>query len=744
MSYKYADVVEGKTLAVVTLKHLFLEPEMVRELLDIYRTLEAKESLLYIATIGSCAGADLKAIWRMMQENNAEKTREALAFYNSLTDTIAASSKITIAGMKGFCLGGGAEIYLAHKIRIASRDLAVGFPEIGLGLMPGMGGTQRLPRIIGTYEAALMILGGGERRYSTEQAHKIGLADAIAEGDFSRYIVEFSKKHATGQIASSERNSSLDIQAIDRAEKDLKLMLSRKSPHAVNAIKKALVEGIGMNLYDALKLEQKLFTELLDTEEARIGVGNSPPVKKLREETTQQEVRIETPFTELHGEKTTPVVPETNSPVLDSAAKPLDAASEFCEQELTPKIREFLKTHTAPIKPPKTELAKDDFSEQYDMWRDTVRKFCEKEIRPKITQMEKERRIFPEIIAGMAKIGMFGCCFPEKYGGSGLGKETYVICMEELGRCFGSMPTFYGSSIGLALTTLDHAGNHEQKLKYLMPAIQGKRIGAFALSEPGAGSDPAAMKTRARPKEDCLILDGTKRFVSTGKLADFLVVFAQTDLFGGNRTQVALIVDKNTPGVSITHEHIDKVGLWASDTVDFAFDNVRVPLANQLGEIDDGFKNAMWTLNPGRIGLGAANLGMMKIIKELSMQDAYARIVSGKRLIDSELYMQFIANISRDIYLTECSVYDAIRRMDHGEDVRELAAIIKYTVPEMLGRNVDDAFRFYGGDPYTDVYHPMAIAFRDWRIQDIYEGPKEINLFLIFKEVFKKFMALLK
>ncbi|MBI2122409.1 MAG: acyl-CoA dehydrogenase family protein [Candidatus Sungbacteria bacterium] len=739
--YKFAKVTEGKNMAIVELNHLFLEPEMVQELLDIYRILESKESLKYIATIGSCAGADLKAIWRMMQDNNTEKTREALEFYNSLTDTIAASSKITIGGMKGFCLGGGAEIYLAHKIRIAFRDLAVGFPEIGLGLIPGMGGTQRLPRIIGTYEAALMVLGGGERNYSAEQAHKIGLADAVAEGDFLRYIVEFSKKHASGQIIFSKHNPSLDIKTVDRAEKELHLTLERKSPHAVSAIKKALVAGVGMNLADALKLEQELFVELLNTEEAKIGVGNSPPVKKLREEAAKREEHDATVKPE---ERPASISLETSSTLPNFVTKPQDAASVFCERELAPRIRELLTAHLTPPATQKSASAQDDFSEQYDMWRDTVRKFCEEKIWPKITQMEKERRIFPEIIAGMAEIGMFGCCFPEKYGGAGLGKETYVICMEELGWCFGSMPTFYGSSVGLALTTLDHAGNHEQKMRYLAPAIEGKRIGAFALSEPGAGSDPAAMKTRARPEKDCIILDGKKRFVSTGKLADFLVTFAQTDPLGGNKTQVALIVDKNMPGVSITREHIDKVGLWASDTVDFAFDNVKVPLENQLGDIFDGFKIAMRTLNPGRIGLGAANLGMMKIVRELSMKEANTRIVSGKPLINSELYMQFIANISRDIYLTECAVYDAIRRMDKGEDVRELAAIIKYAVPSMLGHNVDDAFRFFGGDSFSDNTHLMAIAYRDKGIQDIYEGPKEINLLLIFKEVFKRFMALMR
>lgn len=722
MGYTYAEVIEGKNLAVVTLKNLFLTPEMVEELIEIYRALEAKESLRYIATIGACAGADLKAIWRLIEENNEVKSRDGLARYNNLTDFIAASSKITIYGIRGACVGGGLELALVHQYRVAAKDAIMGFPESTLGLVPGMGGTQRLPRLIGMYEAALMIL-GGDRRYNADAAYKIGLVDAVAEGDFQKYVVEFSKQLAAGTFSHPNRTISLDVKEIERAEQVLIHSLSKKSPHAIRAIKKALAEGTAMELGAALKLEQGLFVGLLQTEEAKIAVGNSGPVKKLREETAP-EVKIDTTPAPLPQE--------------DALLAPKDSVSEFCEQHIAPKIRELLTTHVTPAVQPQTAPTVEDFREEYAMWRETVRKFCEKEIRPKIPQMEKEHRIFPDIIKGMADLGMFRCCFPEEYGGAGLGKEAEIICMEELGKCFASLPTFYGSSVGLALVTLDHAGTHEQKLRYLAPAIRGERIGAFALSEAGAGSDPAAMRTRVRIERNILILDGTKRFISTGKLADFLVTFAQTDPLGGNKTQVALIVDKNTPGVSITKEHMDKVGLWASDTIDFAFDDVKVPLENQLGAVGDGFKIAMRTMNPGRVGLGAANLGMMKFVREWSMNDAKARIVSGRALIESELYMEFIANISSHIYATECVVYDAIRKFDRGEDIREQAAAIKYMVPSMLLRDIMTAFIFNGGDPFVDVTHPLAIAYRDVIIQEIYEGPKHINLFLLFKEIRKR------
>lgn len=744
MDYKFAEIEQVGPLALIEFKnppHNVLGAEAVQELTGIYRMLEGKKSVEIIASIGMlnsfCTGADLKEIWELIEIADDEKSREAVTMFNLLSNTIAASSKITIVGVRGYCLGGGMELALAHRFRIA-KNANFGFPEIGKGIMPGMGGTQRLPRLIGIKEAALMIYGGGERTYSDEHALRIGLIDKISEGDFfKKDLSEFAKKiygkeiHPRSIVTYDPETPTV----IERVKNEIRLSLAQKSPHAIRAIDKALSDGLAMPLEKGLELEQNMFLELIKTDEAKNAIGKFLGIEIKPKET------IETP--KKNGAPPNLVVIATP---FDAEQTNLskDATSEFCEREIAPKIRELLAIHATPPAPQKIASAKEDLRETYDAWRENVRKFCEKEIWPKIPQMEKEHKIFPEIIRGMVEIGMFGCCFPIEYGGEGLGKEAEIICMEELGKCFGSMPTFYGSSVGLALVTLDHAGNHDQKKRYLAPAIEGKRIGAFALSEEGAGSDPAAMKTFARLDGNTWILKGKKRFISTGKLADFLVTFAQTDSFGGNKTQVALIVDKNMPGVSITREHIDKVGLWASDTVDFEFDDVKIPIENQLGKVGDGFKIAMHTLNPGRIGLAAANLGMMKLVRKLSMQDAQKRIVSGKPLITSELYMQFIANVSSDIYFTECAVYDAIRRMDRGEDIRELAAVIKYRVPGMLGRNVDDAFRFFGGDPFSDITHHMAIAFRDWRIQDIYEGPKEINLLLIFKEVFKRFIALIK
>ena len=731
MAYKFAEIDEIGPLAVVEFKNLpwnVLCAAAVEELTEIYHLLEEKKSVEIIAITGMlnsfCAGADLKEIWELMETSDDQKSREAVETFNHLIDLIAGSSKITIAGIQGICLGGGLELALAHKFRLA-KNAEFGFPEIGKGLIPGMGGTQRLPRLIEAREAALMIYGGGERTYKDEQALKMGLVDEIASGDFfKKNLSEFAKKiyHKDIKQRPTVAYDPETPSVIERVKKELHLSLAQKSPHAIRAIDRTFCEGVKMPLEDGLKLERALFLELVKTEEARKAIG-----KFLKIEITPKKTATAPSATEAHFD---PVI----------IATPFDVASEFCEREIAPKIRELLTAHSTPPAPQKIVSSGEDFRDEYDAWHEVVRKFCEEKIWPKIPQMEKERRILPEIISGMVNIGMFGCCFPKEYGGEGLGKETYVICMEELGKCFGSMPTFYGSSVGLALTTIDHAGNHDQKLRYLAPAIAGKRIGAFALSEEGAGADPAAMHTHARLEENTWILNGAKRFVSTGELADYLVTFAQTDSFGGNKTIVALIVEKNTPGVTRTRLHTDKVGLWASDTADFTFENVRVPIENQLGEVGDGFKIAMRTLNPGRIGLGAANLGMLKIVRKLSLENAQKRIVSGKPLINSELYMQFIANISRDIYLTECAVYDAIRRLDRGQDVRELAAIIKYAVPNMLIKNVEDAFRFFGGDPFSDITHLMAIAYRDKAIQDIYEGPKEINLFLIFKEIIKRFV----
>jgi alkylation response protein AidB-like acyl-CoA dehydrogenase len=349
--------------------------------------------------------------------------------------------------------------------------------------------------------------------------------------------------------------------------------------------------------------------------------------------------------------------------------------------------------------------------------------------------MEKEERILPEIMKKMADLGFYGICFPEKYGGSGFGKTGYCLIFEELTRVHPSTAVTVGAHIGLACGAIYLYGSEAQKQKYLKAGIEGKMIGAFALTEPEAGSDAANIQTTAVKKGNKWILNGNKQFITNGDIADFIIVIAQTNKFLGTKGLTAFIIETKWPGFSVVGlEH--KMGIKASRTAQIAFDNLEVPEENVLGEIGSGFKIAMNVLNGGRLGLAAGCLGMAKAAFELAYKHAETRVQFGKPIIKQDKIRQYLAEMRADIFILESAIYATAKRADLGEDIREEAAILKLFASEISGQIIDKALQIHGGYGYMEDY-PICRMYRDARINRIFEGTNEIQHLMIFKEIFK-------
>lgn len=294
---------------------------------------------------------------------------------------------------------------------------------------------------------------------------------------------------------------------------------------------------------------------------------------------------------------------------------------------------------------------------------------------------------------------------------------------------------FIGVHVGLGSNPIAMFGTEEQKQKYLVPAIKGEKIGAFALTEPEAGSDEANIQTTAKKVGNKWILNGTKQFITNSDIADFIIVIAQTDKFLGISGLTSFIIDTNSPGFSVIRREI-KMGIKAARTCAFVLENFEVPGENILGEVGQGFKIFMNTLNGGRLGLAAGCLGAAKEAFKLAYEHASQRVQFGKSLIEQEVIQFYLAEMRSQIYLMESAVYRAAKDADSGRDVRLEAAILKLTCSEMCSEIIDKALQIFGGYGYIEDY-PIARMYRDARINRIFEGTNEIQKLMIFKEIFK-------
>jgi alkylation response protein AidB-like acyl-CoA dehydrogenase len=371
------------------------------------------------------------------------------------------------------------------------------------------------------------------------------------------------------------------------------------------------------------------------------------------------------------------------------------------------------------------------FTEEQNMLREMVRDFTNNEIKPIASKIDLEGKIPEDLIKKMAEIGLLGISFPEEYGGSGFGEVGYCLMQEEIGRGCMSTATFIGAHQSIGANTIYLGGNEEQKKKFLVPLAQGEKIAAFGLTEAQAGSDSFHLKTKADIDGDEWVINGEKLWITNGGIADIISLFARTE-----KGISAFIVETNTPGFKAGPPE-KKMGIRGSVTNALSLENVRIPKDNLLGTDGRGFLLAMKTLDAGRLGLGAACLGVSKEMLELSTKYAKERVQFDHPIAQFQAIQFMLADMAVMIYNMESIVYRTATDYDLRKDISRQSAMVKLYCSEALDRIVDFAVQIHGGMGYSQELS-IERFYRDSRINRIFEGTNEIQKGIIAREVIKK------
>ncbi|NLE76802.1 MAG: acyl-CoA dehydrogenase [Chloroflexi bacterium] len=373
---------------------------------------------------------------------------------------------------------------------------------------------------------------------------------------------------------------------------------------------------------------------------------------------------------------------------------------------------------------------------EYELFRRMVRDFAEREVRPLASVIDREGRVPLETVQKAAKLGLMGVPFPQEYGGMGGGEMGYCIMMEELGRVCTSTATVIGAHTGIGAMAIALDGTPEQKEKYLTPLARGEKIAAFALTEPNAGSDAAAIKTRAVRDGNKFILNGTKTFITNGPQADILTVMAVTDPSLGARGGVtAFIVEKEFPGYRVGSEW-EKMGIRGSGTSELIFEDCPVPAENVLGQFGAGFITFMKSLDIGRASLGAACLGGAQAALDLAMQWAKVREQFGAPIATKQEIHFMIADMYTEIEALRSLIHRTAWLIDTGQPHVKEAAVCKLFGSEVASRCINRTVQICGGLGYSRDYS-VERAFRDARIAEIFEGTNEIQRIVIASNLFR-------
>lgn len=376
-------------------------------------------------------------------------------------------------------------------------------------------------------------------------------------------------------------------------------------------------------------------------------------------------------------------------------------------------------------------------SEELNLLRDLARDFTNDRIRPRAEEIEREHRVPDELLDEMKELGLMGVAVPEAYGGSGLGETALCVVMEEITRGDFSLAVTYGAHASIGAMSVVVGGTEEQKERFLPKMASGELLGAYALSEANAGSDPAAMTTTAVRDGEDWVLDGEKVWITNGDRADLVTVFAITDREQGSRGGVtAFLVPKDSAGYSIGKVE-EKMGQRGSGTVTLAFDKVRVPDANRLGEVGQGFQVAMATLDRGRLALAANCLGCAREAHALSAGYAAEREAFGKPIGHHQAIGWMLADSATEIYAMEGMIYRTAHLCDTGQPFTRESAMTKLFASEALDRIVDRAVQIHGGMGYSSEF-VVERLYRDARVTRIYEGSSEIQRLVIARDVLKR------
>ena len=367
-------------------------------------------------------------------------------------------------------------------------------------------------------------------------------------------------------------------------------------------------------------------------------------------------------------------------------------------------------------------------SEEQQLIRQTARAFCDREIVPHAREWDRSERMDLEIVAKLADVGFLGCALPEEHGGMGLDTVSYCLVMEELGRADSSVRGIVSVNNGLAGKTIARWGTEEQKAEWLPRMCSGEALGCYALTEPGSGSDPASLVTRAEREGDDWVLNGAKIFITLGSWAGVALVFARTGGEGA-RGITCFLVPTATEGYSAVK--IDgKLGLRAQDTAELFLDGVRVPDASRLGDEGAGFKVAMSALDNGRISLAAGSVGIAQGCVDASTAYAKERRQFGKPIAGFQLVQELIADMAVETEAARLIAWRAAYLADTGQPYTLAASQAKYYASEVAVRAANAAVQVHGGYGYVDEF-PVQKYLRDARVSTLYEGTSQIQKLLI-------------
>ena len=373
-------------------------------------------------------------------------------------------------------------------------------------------------------------------------------------------------------------------------------------------------------------------------------------------------------------------------------------------------------------------------SDEQLMLRDTARQFAEHELAPHAAEWDREARFPTEMLAELGRLGFMGMLVPPEYGGAGADHVGYALAMEEIAAGDGATSTILSVN-SLCCGAVLQYGSAEQKERFLKPMAAGDMLAAFCLSEPQAGSDAAAIKTRARRHGNRWVLNGTKQFITSGATAKVAIVFAVTDPASGRRGISAFIVPTATPGYRVARLE-KKLGQRASDTAQLVFEDIELTPDLMLGPEGEGYRIALANLECGRIGIAAQSVGMARAAYEAALVYAQQREAFGEKLFAHQAVAFRLADMATQLAAARGLVFDAAERRDRQEPCLQQAAMAKLFASEIAERVCSDAIQIHGGYGYLADF-PVERIYRDVRVCQIYEGTSDIQRLLIAREIAK-------
>ena len=370
-----------------------------------------------------------------------------------------------------------------------------------------------------------------------------------------------------------------------------------------------------------------------------------------------------------------------------------------------------------------------ELTEEQKLLEKEVREFAEAEVRPRAKELDETGRFPRDLFAKAAELGLTGVALPESEGGAGFDHISYSIVIEEISRCCASTGVILSVQNSLYCDPIHRYGTDEQKRKFLLPFARGEKIGCYALTEPQAGSNAAALQTKAVKKGDRYVLNGTKAWITNGGAADAAIVYVNTEPEKGEKGITAVVAEKGTPGFKVGKEE-KKLGISATACSELVFTDCEIPVGNRIGHEGEGYKVALSTLDGGRIGIAAQATGIAQGAFEAALKYSQERLAFGHPIAQFQAIQFMLADMATEIAAARLLIRKAAWRQDTGARFSMDAAMAKLFASEMATRVAHKAIQIHGGNGYSREY-PVERAYRDARITEIYEGTSEIQRLVI-------------